>query len=135
MRRGEERRGEKDDLEERLMNQLAQLNGSIAGYQQEAADSRERLAELQREVERLEREGAELEALAENERDRAARLEEDKRQAQRERAEAEAGAGKQRRASGERRGGLPRVVCLDKSHCDSGDPRDGEEGTDRKSVV
>ncbi|XP_067110236.1 golgin subfamily B member 1 [Osmerus mordax] len=87
---------EKDDLEERLMNQLAQLNGSIAGYQQEAADSRERLAELQREVERLERERAELEALAENERDRAARLEEDKRQAQRERAEAEAGAGKQR---------------------------------------
>ncbi|XP_055761675.1 golgin subfamily B member 1-like isoform X2 [Salvelinus fontinalis] len=87
---------EKDDLEERLMNQLAQLNGSIAGYQQDAADSRERLAELQREVERLERERAELEVLAESERDRAARLEEDKRQAQRERAEAEAESGKQR---------------------------------------
>lgn len=87
---------EKDDLEERLMNQLAQLNGSIAGYQQEAADSRERLADLQREVERLERERAELEAQAENERDRSARLEEDKRQAQRERAEAEAETGKQR---------------------------------------
>ncbi|XP_052316448.1 golgin subfamily B member 1-like isoform X2 [Oncorhynchus keta] len=87
---------EKDDLEERLMNQLAQLNGSIAGYQQDAADSRERLAELQREVERLERERAELEALAESERDRAARLEEDKRQAQRERVEAEAVSGKQR---------------------------------------
>ncbi|XP_031653908.1 golgin subfamily B member 1 isoform X2 [Oncorhynchus kisutch] len=87
---------EKDDLEERLMNQLAQLNGSIAGYQQDAADSRERLAELQREVERLERERAELEALSESERDRAARLEEDKRQAQRERAEAEAESGKQR---------------------------------------
>uniref|UniRef100_A0A674CCZ5 Golgin B1 n=1 Tax=Salmo trutta TaxID=8032 RepID=A0A674CCZ5_SALTR len=87
---------EKDDLEERLMNQLAQLNGSIAGYQQDAADSRERLAELQREVEGLERERAELEALAESERDRAARLEEDKRQAQRERAEAEAESGKQR---------------------------------------
>ncbi|XP_064794870.1 golgin subfamily B member 1-like isoform X2 [Oncorhynchus masou masou] len=87
---------EKDDLEERLMNQLAQLNGSIAGYQQDAADSRERLAELQREVERLERERAELEALAESERDRAARLEKDKRQAQRERAEAEAESGKQR---------------------------------------
>ncbi|CAB1346017.1 unnamed protein product [Coregonus sp. 'balchen'] len=87
---------EKDDLEERLMNQLAQLNGSIAGYQQDAADSRERLAELQREVERLERERAELEALAESEKDRAARLEEDKRQAQRERAEAEAESGKQR---------------------------------------
>ncbi|XP_014063672.2 golgin subfamily B member 1 isoform X4 [Salmo salar] len=87
---------EKDDLEERLMNQLAQLNGSIAGYQQDAADSRERLAELQREVEGLERERAELEALAESESDRAARLEEDKRQAQRERAEAEAESGKQR---------------------------------------
>ena len=87
---------EKDDLEERLMNQLAQLNGSIAGYQQEAADGRERLTELQREVERLERERAELEAVAESEKDRSARLEEDKRQAQRERAEAEAEAGKQR---------------------------------------
>ncbi|XP_062373680.1 golgin subfamily B member 1 [Sardina pilchardus] len=87
---------EKDDLEERLMNQLAQLNGSIAGYQQEAADSRDRLADLQREVERLEHERAELEALADSEKDRACRLEEDKRQAQRERAEAEAESGKQR---------------------------------------
>lgn len=87
---------EKDNLEERLMNQLAQLNGSIAGYQQEAADNREHLAELQREVERLERERAELEAQAKCESDRAARLEEDMRQAQRERAEAEAGSGKQR---------------------------------------
>ncbi|KAJ8381743.1 hypothetical protein SKAU_G00025210 [Synaphobranchus kaupii] len=87
---------EKDDLEERLMNQLAQLNGSIAGYQQEAADSRERLTELQREVERLERERAELEAVAESEKERSARLEEDKRQAHRERAEAEAETGKQR---------------------------------------
>uniref|UniRef100_A0A668AWQ7 Golgin B1 n=1 Tax=Myripristis murdjan TaxID=586833 RepID=A0A668AWQ7_9TELE len=87
---------EKDDLEERLMNQLAQLNGSIAGYQQEATDTRDHLAELQREVERLERERAELEVQAQSERDRAARLEEDKRQAQRERAEAEAESGKQR---------------------------------------
>ncbi|XP_012693692.2 golgin subfamily B member 1 [Clupea harengus] len=87
---------EKDDLEERLMNQLAEINGSIAGYQQEAADSRDRLADLQREVERLERERAELEALVENEKDRGCRLEEDKRQAQRERAEAEAETGKQR---------------------------------------
>nr|XP_046235321.1 golgin subfamily B member 1 isoform X2 [Scatophagus argus] len=87
---------EKDNLEERLMNQLAQLNGSIAGYQQEAADNREHLNELQREVERLERERAELEAEARSERDRAARLEEDMRQAQRERAEAEAESGKQR---------------------------------------
>jgi len=87
---------EKDNLEERLMNQLAQLNGSIAGYQQEAADNREHLTELQREVEKLERERAELEAEAHAERDRAARLEEDMRQAQRERAEAEAESGKQR---------------------------------------
>lgn len=87
---------EKDNLEERLMNQLAQLNGSIAGYQQEAADNREHLAELQREVERLQREQAELEAKAQSESDRAARLEEDMRQAQRERAEAEAESGKQR---------------------------------------
>ncbi|CAL8242095.1 unnamed protein product [Merluccius merluccius] len=87
---------EKDDLEEHLMNQLARLNGSIAGYQQEVGDTRERLADLQREVERLERERAELEAQAQSEIDRAARLEEDKRQAQRERAEAEAESGKQR---------------------------------------
>lgn len=87
---------EKDNLEERLMNQLAQLNGSIADYQQEAADNREHLAELQREVESLERERAELEAEAQSESDRAARLEEDMRQAQRERAEAEAESGKQR---------------------------------------
>ncbi|XP_039997618.1 golgin subfamily B member 1 isoform X2 [Xiphias gladius] len=87
---------EKDNLEERLMNQLAQLNGSIAGYQQETADNREHLAEHKREVERLERERAELEAEAQSERDRASRLEEDMRQAQRERAEAEAESGKQR---------------------------------------
>nr|XP_019947747.1 PREDICTED: golgin subfamily B member 1-like [Paralichthys olivaceus] len=87
---------DKDNLEERLMNQLAQLNGSIAGYQQETADNREHLTELQRDVERLERERAELEAEAQSERDRASRLEEDMRQAQRERAEAEAESGKQR---------------------------------------
>ncbi|XP_076845839.1 uncharacterized protein golgb1 [Brachyhypopomus gauderio] len=87
---------EKDDLEERLMNQLAQVNGSIAGYQQEAADGRDRLAHQQRELEKTERERAELEAMLVSERDRASRLEEDKRQAQRERAEAEAEAGKQR---------------------------------------
>ncbi|XP_071062143.1 golgin subfamily B member 1-like [Pseudochaenichthys georgianus] len=74
---------EKDNLEERLTNQLSQLNGSIADYQQEAADNREHLAELQREVERLARERAELEAEAQSESDRAARLEEDMRQAQR----------------------------------------------------
>ncbi|XP_017267076.1 golgin subfamily B member 1 isoform X2 [Kryptolebias marmoratus] len=87
---------EKDNLEERLMNQLAQLNGSIASYQQEAADHREHFGELQREVERLERERAELGADAQSERERAARLEEDMRQAQQERAEAEAESGRQR---------------------------------------
>ncbi|MEQ2164261.1 hypothetical protein GOODEAATRI_004709 [Goodea atripinnis] len=87
---------EKDNLEERLMNQLAQLNGSFATYQQEAADQRERLSEMQREAERLEMERAELEVVAQSERDRAARLEEDMRQARRERAEAEAESGKQR---------------------------------------
>uniref|UniRef100_A0A672R928 Golgin subfamily B member 1-like n=1 Tax=Sinocyclocheilus grahami TaxID=75366 RepID=A0A672R928_SINGR len=87
---------ERDDLEERLMNQLAQLNGSIASYQQEASDSRDRLTDMQRELEKLERERAELEAEVASERDRAARMEEDMRQAQRERAEAEAEAGKQR---------------------------------------
>ncbi|CAG04187.1 unnamed protein product, partial [Tetraodon nigroviridis] len=87
---------EKDNLEERLMNQLAQLNGSIAGYQQEAADNREHLAQLQREVERLETARAELDAQASCERDRAARLEEDMRQARRERAEAEAESGRRR---------------------------------------
>ncbi|XP_068611531.1 golgin subfamily B member 1 [Brachionichthys hirsutus] len=80
---------EKDNLEERLMNQLAQLNGSIADYQQQAA-------ELQREVERLERERAQLEAGAQHEGERAARLEEDMRQARRERAEAEAESGQRR---------------------------------------
>uniref|UniRef100_A0A671L4J2 Golgin subfamily B member 1-like n=1 Tax=Sinocyclocheilus anshuiensis TaxID=1608454 RepID=A0A671L4J2_9TELE len=87
---------ERDDLEERLMNQLAQLNGSIARYQQEASDSCDRLTDMQRELEKLERERAELEAEVASERDRAARMEEDMRQAQRERAEAEAEAGKQR---------------------------------------
>ncbi|XP_037316097.2 golgin subfamily B member 1 isoform X2 [Pungitius pungitius] len=87
---------DKDNLEERLMNQLAELNGSIAGYQQEAADYRERLAELQREAERSARERAGLEAEAQSEGDRAARLEEDMRQARRERAEADAEAGKRR---------------------------------------
>ncbi|XP_043093536.1 golgin subfamily B member 1 isoform X2 [Puntigrus tetrazona] len=87
---------ERDDLEERLMNQLAQLNGSIAGYQQEASDSRDRLTDMQRDLEKLEREQTELEAEVASERDRAARMEEDMRQAHRERAEAEAEAGKQR---------------------------------------
>ncbi|XP_061617829.1 golgin subfamily B member 1 [Phyllopteryx taeniolatus] len=87
---------EKDNLEERLMNQLAQLNGSIAGYQQEVADHHEHLAELKREVEKLETERSDFEAEAWAQTDRASRLEEGMRQAQRQRAEAEAGTGKQR---------------------------------------
>ncbi|XP_077399321.1 golgin subfamily B member 1 isoform X3 [Vanacampus margaritifer] len=87
---------EKDNLEERLMNQLAQLNGSIAGYQQDAADHHDKLTELKREVDGLERERGDLEAEARAQTDRAARLEEDMRQAQRQRAEAEAETGKHR---------------------------------------
>ncbi|XP_061663425.1 golgin subfamily B member 1 [Syngnathoides biaculeatus] len=87
---------EKDNLEERLMNQLAQLNGSIAGYQQEVADLHERLAELKRETEKLEKERSDLEAEARVQTDRASRLEEDMRQALRHRAEAEAETGKHR---------------------------------------
>ncbi|XP_077449568.1 uncharacterized protein golgb1 [Stigmatopora argus] len=87
---------EKDNLEERLMNQLAQLNGSIAGYQQEAAAHREDFSELRRELERLEGQRGDLEDQARAQTDRAARLEEDVRQAQRQRAEAEAETGKRR---------------------------------------
>ncbi|KAK7886092.1 hypothetical protein WMY93_025713 [Mugilogobius chulae] len=87
---------EKDNLEERLMNQLAQLNGSIASYQQEGADQRQQLAELKSEVETLERERAELEVQYQSEQARALRLEEDLRQAQRQRAEAEEQCGKRR---------------------------------------
>uniref|UniRef100_A0AAV2IZJ8 Golgin subfamily B member 1 n=2 Tax=Knipowitschia caucasica TaxID=637954 RepID=A0AAV2IZJ8_KNICA len=87
---------EKDNLEERLMNQLAQLNGSIASYQQEAADQRQQLAEMQCEMETLERARAELEAEYQSEQAHTLRLEEDIRQAQRLRAEAEAQCGKQR---------------------------------------
>ncbi|XP_072311260.1 golgin subfamily B member 1 [Eucyclogobius newberryi] len=87
---------EKDNLEERLMNQLAQLNGSIASYQQEAADQRLQLEELRREVETLERERAELESQYQSEQAHALRLEEDMRQAQRQRSEAEAQSGQRR---------------------------------------
>ncbi|XP_049616748.1 golgin subfamily B member 1 [Syngnathus scovelli] len=87
---------EKDNLEERLMNQLAQLNGSIAGYQQEASEQRRRLDEVTREAAKLEKERDDLEAEARAQTDRAARLEEDTRQAQRRRDEAEAETGKRR---------------------------------------
>ncbi|XP_028603321.2 golgin subfamily B member 1 isoform X2 [Podarcis muralis] len=44
---------EKDDLEERLMNQLAELNGSIGNYQQDAADLQSNNQQLLSEVESL----------------------------------------------------------------------------------
>ncbi|XP_054845024.1 golgin subfamily B member 1 isoform X2 [Eublepharis macularius] len=67
---------EKDDLEERLMNQLAELNGSIGNYQQDVADLRSQTRQLLAEVEALQ--GA------------LSRLEEEKRHLLREKAEAEA---------------------------------------------
>ncbi|XP_077565284.1 uncharacterized protein golgb1 isoform X2 [Stigmatopora nigra] len=87
---------EKDNLEENLMNQLAQLNGSIAGYQQEAAAHQEDFSELRQELEKLEGQRGDLEDQARVQMDRVARLEEDVRQAQRQRAEAEAEMGKRR---------------------------------------
>ncbi|XP_033019333.1 golgin subfamily B member 1 isoform X2 [Lacerta agilis] len=44
---------EKDDLEERLMNQLAELNGSIGNYQQDAADLQSNNQQLLSEAESL----------------------------------------------------------------------------------
>ncbi|NXA42911.1 GOGB1 protein, partial [Eudromia elegans] len=52
---------EKDDLEERLMNQLAELNGSIGNYQQEAADFRIKNEQLKHEIQCLQRMMHELE--------------------------------------------------------------------------
>nr|XP_056702629.1 golgin subfamily B member 1 [Euleptes europaea] len=67
---------EKDDLEERLMNQLAELNGSIGNYQQDAADLRGENRQLLDEVEAL--------------RGALSRLEDEKRRLVREKADAEA---------------------------------------------
>ncbi|NWU87636.1 GOGB1 protein, partial [Onychorhynchus coronatus] len=52
---------EKDDLEERLMNQLAELNGSIGNYQQDAADFQIKNDQLKHELESLQRMVRELE--------------------------------------------------------------------------
>ncbi|KAM9582354.1 golgin subfamily B member 1 isoform 2-T2 [Guaruba guarouba] len=52
---------EKDDLEERLMNQLAELNGSIGNYQQDAKDLQIRNEQLQHELQGLQRMMHELE--------------------------------------------------------------------------
>uniref|UniRef100_A0A8C5TIG5 Golgin B1 n=1 Tax=Malurus cyaneus samueli TaxID=2593467 RepID=A0A8C5TIG5_9PASS len=46
---------EKDDLEERLMNQLAELNGSIGNYQQDATDFQIKNDQLKHEIQSLQR--------------------------------------------------------------------------------
>ncbi|XP_059703688.1 golgin subfamily B member 1 isoform X2 [Haemorhous mexicanus] len=46
---------EKDDLEERLMNQLAELNGSIGNYQQDATDFQIENDQLKHELQTLQR--------------------------------------------------------------------------------
>ncbi|NXB44864.1 GOGB1 protein, partial [Leucopsar rothschildi] len=46
---------EKDDLEERLMNQLAELNGSIGNYQQDATDFQIKNDQLKHELKSLQR--------------------------------------------------------------------------------
>ncbi|NXY77846.1 GOGB1 protein, partial [Glareola pratincola] len=52
---------EKDDLEERLMNQLAELNGSIGNYQQDATDFQIKNEQLKHELQSLQRMMQELE--------------------------------------------------------------------------
>ncbi|XP_039246582.1 golgin subfamily B member 1 [Pipra filicauda] len=52
---------EKDDLEERLMNQLAELNGSIGNYQQDATDFQMKNDQLKHELQSLQRMVRELE--------------------------------------------------------------------------
>ncbi|KAJ7426358.1 Golgin subfamily B member 1 [Willisornis vidua] len=52
---------EKDDLEERLMNQLAELNGSIGNYQQDASDFQIKNDQLKQELQSLQRMMCELE--------------------------------------------------------------------------
>ncbi|XP_072469937.1 golgin subfamily B member 1 isoform X2 [Notamacropus eugenii] len=46
---------EKDDLEERLMNQLAELNGSIGNYQQDVTDAQMRNELLESEIQNLQK--------------------------------------------------------------------------------
>ncbi|NXE15272.1 GOGB1 protein, partial [Lophotis ruficrista] len=52
---------EKDDLEERLMNQLAELNGSIGNYQQDATDFQIKNEQLKCELQSLQKMMHELE--------------------------------------------------------------------------
>ncbi|KAG9489726.1 hypothetical protein GDO78_005588 [Eleutherodactylus coqui] len=69
---------EKDELEERLMNQMAELNGSIGNFQQDAIDSQVKNDCLQKELENLK-----------------FRFEEEKRQLERQKVEALSGAQKE----------------------------------------
>ncbi|KAM5171347.1 golgin subfamily B member 1 [Mantella aurantiaca] len=62
---------EKDELEERLMNQMAELNGSIGNFQQDAMDVQVKNESLQQELEDLQ-----------------LRLQEERRQMERQKAEA-----------------------------------------------
>ncbi|XP_044525999.1 golgin subfamily B member 1 [Gracilinanus agilis] len=52
---------EKDDLEERLMNQLAELNGSIGNYQQDVTDAQMKNELLESEIQNLQKCMCELE--------------------------------------------------------------------------
>lgn len=52
---------EKDDLEERLMNQLAELNGSIGNYYQDVTDAQIKNEQLESEMQNLKRCVSELE--------------------------------------------------------------------------
>ncbi|XP_043846403.1 golgin subfamily B member 1 isoform X2 [Dromiciops gliroides] len=52
---------EKDDLEEKLMNQLAELNGSIGNYQQDVTDAQMRNELLESEIQNLQKCVSELE--------------------------------------------------------------------------
>ncbi|KAM9038666.1 golgin subfamily B member 1 isoform X2 [Sarcophilus harrisii] len=52
---------EKDDLEERLMNQLAELNGSIGNYQQDVTDAQTKNELLESEIQNLQKCVSELE--------------------------------------------------------------------------
>ncbi|XP_048202699.1 golgin subfamily B member 1 [Perognathus longimembris pacificus] len=52
---------EKDDLEERLMNQLAELNGSIGNYYQDVTDAQIKNEQLQSEMQNLKKCVSELE--------------------------------------------------------------------------
>ncbi|XP_028664616.2 golgin subfamily B member 1 isoform X2 [Erpetoichthys calabaricus] len=89
---------EKDDLEEKLMNQLAELNCAIANSQQEALEKQETIVALQGVVKELRQKETDLQREllgtkdeAKKEHDRAEQLNEEKRHLQRDKAHLEAG--------------------------------------------